>query len=84
MKHTHHDDHSRAPMKQARKESPHRTSRADDFDDARPETDRLQPAGNGGGSGKLNTQPRLELSQASERNKRFLNPIQSFWPTPAA
>lgn len=92
MKHSHHHDNLRSAgpqLKRARSESSHATARAASsaagaYDDPQPEAEPLQPAGNDQGSGTLNDQQRLELNQASERNKDFLNPIQSFWPTPSA
>jgi hypothetical protein len=84
MNHNHHDDHARAPVKQARQKILHPTTRAGDFDDTRPETETRQPAGKAQASEMLSNRQRLELSQASERNKHFLNPIQNFWPTPSA
>jgi hypothetical protein len=84
MKHNHHDDDFRGPVKQARLESHHPTASAEDFDDSRPEAETLQTTGSDGGSGMLSNQQGLELSQASKGNKHFLNTIQSVWPTPSA
>ena len=84
MKHNHHNDNLRGAVKQSRLKSPHPTASAEDFDDARPEAETLQPTGNSRGSGTLSNRQRLELNQASERNQRFLNPIQAVWPTPLA
>ena len=84
MKHNHHDDNLRSAVKQARLKSPHPTASAEDFDGSRPEAETLQPTGNSRGAGMLSNQQRLELNQASERNKRLLNPIQSVWPMPLA
>jgi hypothetical protein len=87
MKHNHHDDNLRSAVKRARSESSHPTARAvssaGDFDDSQPEGRTPPPAGNGQGLETLSDRQRLELQQASERNKDFLNPIQSFWPTPS-
>ena len=84
MKHNHHDDKCRSAMKQPRLKSPHPAASAEDFDDSGPETEALQPTESSPGSEMLSNQERLELSQASERNKHGLNPIQAFWPTPSA
>ena len=87
MKHNHHDDNLRSAVKRTRSETTHRPARdassAGDFDDSQLEAKTPPPAGNGQGLGTLSDRQRLELHQASERNKDFLNPIQSFWPTPS-
>jgi hypothetical protein len=84
MKLNHHDDTFRNAVKQPRLKSPHPTGSFEDFDDSGPETETLQPTESSPGSEMLSNQQRLELSQASERTKHGLNPIQSVWPTPSA
>lgn len=82
--HNHHDDNLRAAVKQAHLKSPPRPASTEDFDASPSEAEALQPAGYREGAAMLSNQQRLELNQVSERNKRFLNPLQSVWPTPSA
>jgi hypothetical protein len=91
MKHSHHHDNLRSAglqLKQERSESNHPSSRADSnggaSDDPPSEVQTPRPMGNGKGRGALSDQEQPELRQASEPNNAFLNPIQSFWPTPSA
>ncbi len=90
MKHSHHHENLRSAglqLKQKRSESTHPTTRpvpgAGTSDDSQPEVGTRQSAGDGQVSGTLSDQQR-ELRQASEGNKDFSTPIQSFWPTPSA
>jgi hypothetical protein len=87
MKYNHQDDKLRSAVKRARSESAHPTARAvssaADLDDSPPEVSTPPPAENGQRRETLSDRQRLELQQASDRNKDFLNPIQSFWPTPS-
>jgi len=84
MKHNHYDDNVRSVVKQPRPKSSAPSASALDLDDSRSEAETVQPTGNSRMGGMLSHQERLELSQASERNKPFLNPIESVWPTPSA
>lgn len=81
MKHDQDDDNFRSGAKQTRLKCLHPTPSAEDFDVSRAEAEALQPTGKSPGPEMLSNQQRLELSQASEQNKHFVNPIQSFWPT---
>jgi hypothetical protein len=84
MKHIHHDDSFRSSVKQTHLKSHHPTASTEDFDDSGPEAETIQPPENSREAGMLSNQQRPELRQASERNKQFLNPIQSAWPMPSA
>ena len=84
MNHNHRDDDLRSAVKHVRLEARYRTAGASDFEGTRPEAETLQPTGSSRGSGMLSDEQRSELTQASERNKHFLNPMQSVWPTPSA
>ena len=90
MKNSHHHDNFRSvghQLKRARSESPPPTGRAaliaGAFDDAQPQAKTPHLPGSGESPGLLIDLHGLELDQASERNRNFLNPIQSFWPTPS-
>ena len=84
MKHNHHDDNLRSAVKHVRLEARYRTARSSDFEGTRPEAETPQPTGSSRGPGMLSDEQRGELTQASERNRHFLNPMQSVWPTPSA
>ena len=84
MKHNHHDDSFRTAVKPARLRSRHPTAGTEDLDDLRSEAEALESTVHYRPSEMFSDQQRLESSHASERNQRFLNRIQSVWPTPSA
>lgn len=87
MKHNHHDDNFRDARKHVRPESSFSSipnKGEETFDLSRSEAATPRATRNGGESGMPGNQPSPEIRPAAERNKHFLNPIESVWPTPRA